>query len=208
MSAAGGSAPAEGGGRLGALLEQLGADLLQIVVAPAGLDVGVRAIVLHDAADDHTLARGAVLLAIGVGERGAAVADLLAAAADAGAAAVVLKRHGDVPDALAELARSRGIALLTVSSHASWGQLYTLLRTAEATAGASGDGVLGGAAVGDLFSLANAVAAMVGGAITIEDPRSNVLAYSTSDAPIDVPRRLTILGRAVPEDWARVLQER
>jgi hypothetical protein len=200
-------AAAHGEVALGALLEQLGVDLLQIVVAPAGLDVGVRGIVLHDAADEHPLERGVVVLAIGVDERGTAAAGLIDAAGEAGAAAVVLKRHGEVPETLAERARQRGVALLAVSSHASWGQLYTLLRTAEATAGAPGDGVLGGAPVGDLFALANAVAAMVGGAITIEDPRSNVLAYSTSDAPIDVPRRRTILGRAVPEDWTRVLQE-
>jgi hypothetical protein len=208
MTAAAEPMPAHGEVRLGAVLEQLGVDLLQIAVAPAGLDVPVRVIVLHDAADDHPLERGAVVLAIGVDERSTAAADIVVAAADAGAAAVVLKRRGELPEALVERARECGVALLAVTADASWGQLYTLLRTAEATAGAADDGVLGGAPVGDLFSLANAVAAMVGGAITIEDPRSNVLAYSTIDAPIDTPRRRTILGRAVPEDWMRILQER
>ena len=193
--------------RLGALIDQLGVELLHVVAAPAGLDVGVRGIVLHDAADDVALEPGAVVLAIGIDERSPAAGALIAAAAEAGVAAVALKHRGELSPPLVDLARERGVALLAVSGNASWGQLYTLLRTAEATAGAPGDPVLGGAPVGDLFTLANAVAAMVGGAVTIEDPRSNVLAYSTIEAPIDGPRRRTILGRAVPDDWLQWLKE-
>ena len=60
---------------------------------------------------------------------------------------------------------------------------------------------------GDLFALANAVALMVGGATTIEDRQSNVLAYSSADDPIDTPRRETILGRKVPDHWMARLRE-
>jgi DNA-binding PucR family transcriptional regulator len=48
---------------------------------------------------------------------------------------------------------------------------------------------------------------MVGGAVTIEDPQSKVLAYSSSDQPIDEARRQVILGRQVPEVWIRRLRE-
>jgi hypothetical protein len=63
------------------------------------------------------------------------------------------------------------------------------------------------APLGDLFALANAVAAMVGGATTIEDPANRVLAYSNLEFPIDPPRQQTILGRAVPTEWIRRLQD-
>lgn len=42
------------------------------------------------------------------------------------------------------------------------------------------------------------MAALVGGAITIEDPQSRVLAYSRMDHEPDPMRRLTILGQEVP----------
>jgi len=54
--------------------------------------------------------------------------------------------------------------------------------------------------IGDLFALANAIAAMVGGATAIEDLQTRVLAYSTlPDQPIDDTRREGILGRHVPD---------
>ena len=70
-------------------------------------------------------------------------------------------------------------------------------------AGALVDGV----PMGDLFALANAIAAMVGGAVTIEDPQSYVLAYSSADLPIDEARREVILGRRVPERFLRRLRD-
>lgn len=54
--------------------------------------------------------------------------------------------------------------------------------------------------IGDLFALANAIAAMVGGATAIEDLQTRVLAYSTlPEQPIDDTRRDGILGRQVPD---------
>ncbi|MDN5854711.1 MAG: helix-turn-helix domain-containing protein, partial [Actinomycetia bacterium] len=56
-----------------------------------------------------------------------------------------------------------------------------------------------GAAVGDLFELANAIASNVGGAVAIEDVNRHVLAYSTwPEHPIDDERTAGILARAVP----------
>ncbi|MGH9186003.1 MAG: helix-turn-helix domain-containing protein, partial [Acidimicrobiales bacterium] len=86
------------------------------------------------------------------------------------------------------------------------GQLHALLRTARAATGITSEIGPGGAPVGDLFALANAVASMVGGATTIEDTHSTVLAYSSTDEPIDEPRRQTILGRRVPESWRARLE--
>jgi hypothetical protein len=56
--------------------------------------------------------------------------------------------------------------------------------------------------VGDLFGFADALAGRVGGAVTVEDARSRVLAYSTLDEEdLDTPRREAILGRRVPEAY-------
>ena len=54
-------------------------------------------------------------------------------------------------------------------------------------------------AIGDLFSLANAIASNVGGAVAIEDVQQRILAYSTlHEQPIDEDRRQGILGLEVP----------
>jgi hypothetical protein len=54
---------------------------------------------------------------------------------------------------------------------------------------------------GDLFSLADSVAAAVGGAVAIMDTGQTIVAYSNlPDQPIDEMRRLGILRRRVPED--------
>jgi hypothetical protein len=54
--------------------------------------------------------------------------------------------------------------------------------------------------MGDLFALANAVAAAVGGAVSIEDPRGKILAYSTLEGQtIDDVRKEGILGRQIPD---------
>ena len=57
-----------------------------------------------------------------------------------------------------------------------------------------------GLPVGDLFGLANAIAAATGGATAIEDVHQRVLAYSTvAGQPMDDDRREGILGRQVPD---------
>lgn len=72
------------------------------------------------------------------------------------------------------------------------------LRTALVHSDPAGTAGVAGLRPGDLSGLANTVAALVGGAITIEDPQSRVLAYSRLDHEPDPMRRLTILGQEVP----------
>lgn len=191
---------------LGGLVEHL--ELLQVLAAPAGLNVAVGDMVVHDPSDVVHVEPGDVVLGVGVDPQDRAAAEFIRAAGAGSAAAVVIKlREAGTPAAVAAAAAEAGVAVLGVSPDVAWGQLYTLLRTATASLGADGAPGPGGVAVGDLFTLANAVAAMVGGATTIESPRSVVLAYSSLDEPIDQPRRDTILGRRVPESWLRRLQE-
>ena len=183
---------------LGLLLDQLGSGVVRILAAPRGLDVDVADVVIHDPLEPPRWHAGDLVLAVGVDPSRREVADLLSRAAEAGVAAVILRVPDAVPAGLVEAADSSGVAAVAVDPEMAWGQLHGLLRGARATAGefASDRDPLG-----DLFSLANAVASMVGGPTTIEDPHSTVLAYSQSDDPIDEPRRQTILGRRVPDEW-------
>ena len=184
---------------LESLLANLGQDVLQIVASPNGLDVPVRELVIYDPTERSTIAAGAVVLAVGVQPETPQSDAMVKAAVRAGAAAVVFKG----PDAVAALSRAAaaGIALLAVPEEMTWTQLHAfLLNASRFSAESSVPGGIAGVPLGDLFALSNAIAGVVGGAVTIEDPNRRVLAYSTiDDQPIDAARRGSILGRQVPD---------
>ncbi|KRE91392.1 PucR family transcriptional regulator [Arthrobacter sp. Soil764] len=141
---------------------------------------------------------GGILLGIGLHPADAGTAGVIRDAAEAGFAAVVLKKLRQDIEPLAEVADHAGIALLVVDDEVGWRHLNALLDSALNASADAGNPIqpLG---VGDLFALANAIAAMVGGATTIENLQEQVLAYSTlEDQPIDEDRRRGILGRQVP----------
>ena len=186
---------------LKALLENLGRDVIQVAAAPLGLDVPVGEPVIYDAAELAAISRNAVVLAIGVPAR-----DARAATADRGGGAGggcgrrSSRRHRIWTSSLAVAARLAASRVLSVPEEMTWTQLHALLdlsRFSTVTGAAAG---IAGVPLGDLFALANAIAGMVGGAVTIEDPARRVLAYSTlGDQPIDAARRGSILGRQVPD---------
>ncbi|MFE4331875.1 PucR family transcriptional regulator [Streptomyces sp. NPDC056831] len=184
--------------------------ILDVVVAPRGTGVPVTDVVLHDPGeerdDNARVASGLILLAVGVEVASPEAIDVLRDADRAGAAAVVMRRGSRGPRAaLVEAAGQGRTALLTRRQGHGWTEVLGRLRTAlvhsapafSATESAGPDGA-GGLRLGDLSGLANTVAALVGGAITIEDPQSRVLAYSRMDHEPDPMRRLTILGQEVP----------
>lgn len=187
--------PADESPTLKTLLDNLGRDVIQVVAAPGGLDVAVGEPVIYDPAERSAISHGGVVLAVGVR---AATNDgdaLIAAAAHAGAAAVVFKTTPD----LEEVRASQDVAVLSVPEEMTWTQLHALLNLSRFST-ATGPAGIAGVPLGDLFALANAIAGIVGGAVTIEDPARRVLAYSTlGDQPIDAARRGSILGRQVPD---------
>lgn len=189
---------------LGAILADIGHDNLAVVVAPRGLDVAVGGPALFDPLDQHCVQAGDIVLGVGVAARPREAVGIIEEAGTAGAAAVVLKVAEAAPE-LHDAATRTGVALLAAPHAMAWGQLYMLPRVAGGASAAEGP-LLDGVPVGDLFALANAVAAMVGGAVTIEDPHSYVLAYSSSELPIDEARREVILGRRVPKRFLRRLR--
>ncbi|WP_405666039.1 helix-turn-helix domain-containing protein [Streptomyces sp. NBC_01166] len=202
------------GPTLAQLLALIAAGTLDVVVAPCGTGVPVSDVVLHDPGEERDeevwVATGLVLLAVGVEVASPDAVDVLRAADRAGAAAVVMRRGTRGPrTALLEAAERGRTALLTRRPGQGWTEVLGRLRTAlvhsgpDRSAGAAG---VGGPRLGDLAGLANTVADLVGGAITIEDPQSRVLAYSRMDHEPDPMRRLTILGQEVPR-W-RVVELR
>lgn len=179
------------------LLDNLGPSVMQVVVAPSGLDVDVADPVILDPLEraGPIEARG-FLLAVGIPPDSSAAKEVIAHAGRARAAAVAFKLHGRRCEWVAE-AETASVALLAVADEMSWTQLYRLLALTIPSLRQSAP-VPGMASVplGDLFALANAIAGLVGGAITIEDRSARVLAYSTlSGQEIDEARQQIILGR-------------
>ena len=196
---------ADAGHTLATLIERLQPAVLDVAVAPNGLDVAVGDPVIVDPAEPTTAPSAAIALAVGVESERARVT-MLRRLGEAGAAAAVVKQAGTVSDAVLAAAAEAGVAVLVAPAALSWGQLYTLLLTAS-SATPSIPSQVTEAPLGDLFALANAIAGAVGGATTIEDATNRVLAYSNLGHPIDPARQETILGRQVPSGWIQRLQE-
>jgi len=182
------------------VLDNLGPGIAQVIVAPAGLEVPVGEPVIHDPVDLADFEADAIVLAVGTRPDTTEARELITRAGKCDAGLVVFKMYGRRCDWIAA-AEETGIALASVADEMSWSSLHSLLALAvpswRRAAGLPG---IASVPLGDLFALANAVAAMVGGAVTIEDPRARVLAYSNLEGQvIDAPRQETILGRQVPD---------
>jgi sugar diacid utilization regulator len=182
------------------ILDNLGPSVAEIIAAPRGLDIAAGEPIIFDPIERSAIDRDSIVLAVGTPAEGQGARRLIADAASAGAAGVVFKLH-DQPPGVAQDAEAAGLTLLAVPDEMSWAHLYSLLTRAtqfhDDPATIPG---IAGVPMGDLFALANAIAAMVGGAVTIEDNKARVLAYSTIEGQdIDEPRQRSILGRQVPD---------
>ncbi|MBK5306142.1 MAG: helix-turn-helix domain-containing protein [Frankiaceae bacterium] len=176
-----------------------------ITVFAGDTDVPVAEPVICDPTDISVARAGDIVLAVGATLASREMAGLIRRAAGTGVCAVVVATEEPPTQELIDVATEAGVALMTVPADVAWGRLYALLRTA--TSGRLSPDAGSGVPAGDLFRLADAIAAMVGGPVTIEDPRSVVLAYSTGDEYIDEPRRQAILGRRVADHWQQRYRE-
>jgi DNA-binding PucR family transcriptional regulator len=186
------------------LLCAVGEPLVEVLAAPRGFDADVRDVVIVDPDEEHGARPDDLVLVIGA--RGRSAERLVRASARAGAAAAAVK-VGDDREArpLRSTAEDGGIALLGVRPEVRWEQLESFARSAlddaRFTAESDADNP------GDLFALAQTVATLTGGIVSIEDAASRVLAYSRSDDEVDELRRLSILGRRGPEPYLARLRE-
>ena len=179
--------------RLDRLVNVLGGYGLRLARCPVPRSTELGSVVLHEQVADRTVV-GDVLLAIGADSVDQAVQWAVAARA-----VVVLVRGDDEPEASATAAASgvqeQPVAVVLVDPSVSWSAVtavvYGLVLEGRETE--SGRGPT------DLFALADSLAEAIGGAVTIEDRLSRVLAYSKLQQHADRARAETILGRQAPD---------
>ncbi|MFE5488066.1 PucR family transcriptional regulator [Streptomyces sp. NPDC056527] len=156
--------------------------------------------VIHDPEEPVPHLPAAVLLLVGVPIADPRAHQVLRRAAELQFAAVVVKRRGHDPQPLIEQARMCGIALLTADDTMPWRNVDAGVSCALAAHGSgqtTGSAPAGGE---ELFALADALAAAVGGSVAIEDLDQNVVAYSkVAGVRIDSVRQWGILHRRVPD---------
>ena len=191
------------------VLDDLGATLLELVCGDAAAVDEIGGVAIHDPVDEPVLPWRALVLGVGI-RSAEETAELLAVLGKHEAAGLVLRSPAPLSDEVTAAVEASGVPLLGLTRGASWTQLAALLRSllSEGDIGDDGQETLGGLPSGDLFSVANAVAALIDAPVTIEDRSSRVLAFSGRQDEADQSRVETILGRQVPERYSRLLTER
>jgi hypothetical protein len=154
--------------------------------------------VIDDPHEPPPVTPGGLLLMVGAAVDEPAAIRSLRRAAERGFVAALVKARGRPLEPLVGAAESTGVALLAVPDEIPWRHLDALLCSALSSGSGPGDDATesGGE---QLFSIANAVAAVVGGSVAIEDLDQHVIAYSSiAGQRIDELRRRGILDRRVP----------
>jgi hypothetical protein len=189
-------------------LDDLGATLLEVVCGELDPDREIGGVVIHDPLDEPAYPDGAIVLGVGLaGDE--AVGRLVQELGTRGAVGLIVRHPAALGPVLPAAAKAAGLVVLGLARGATWTQLAALLGSllAEEDIGSVDDESLGGLPSGDLFAVANAVAALLDAPVTIEDRSSRVLAFSARQDEADAARTETIIGRQVPERYARVLTE-
>ncbi len=194
---------------LGRVLDDLGATLLDLVHGDPDAAPEIGGVVIHDPVDAPVLPAGSLVLGVGLDDPDR-IAELLAEMGDQDASGLVLRAPVQLTPAVRTAADRSAVALLGLSRGVPWAHLAAMLRSvlAEGDVGVAEPESLGGLPSGDLFAVANAIAALLDAPITIEDRSSRVLAFSGRQDEADPSRVETILGRQVPERYSRILNER
>jgi hypothetical protein len=176
---------------LGRLAGVLGAELV------SGGGVGFGAVVIAEPGEVVGDLTGALVPAVGA--RGAEAVASPAAAGAAGAVAVAVREAGD--DVRAAAAQA-GVALPAVPAGLRWDEVETVARAELARAAATAKGHRG-----DLYSLAQTLASLSQGLVSVEDTGHRVLAYAGPADDADELRRRSILGRSCPEPYLALLRD-
>ncbi|MEU2297651.1 PucR family transcriptional regulator [Streptomyces antibioticus] len=195
---------------LGRVLEELGTTLLGVVCGSDDRAGDIGGVVIHDPLDAPELPENALVLGVGLHDP-ADIARVVTELGRSHATALVVRAPVEPDEELRAAARTSGVTVLSFARGASWTHLAGMLRTLTAAhadpydTDASAPGRTGS---GDLFAVANAVAALLNAPVTIEDRNSRLLAFSGRQEDVDPSRVQTILGRQVPEHYTRILEER
>ncbi|MEV0029755.1 helix-turn-helix domain-containing protein [Nocardia sp. NPDC050793] len=189
------------------LLDALDSTVIDLVEAPEGDAVAIGSVALLDSDDLGEAPGTPVDMALLVGVRESAVrrwlGDIAARPPEQRPRAILLKSTAESAAVRGAARRSR-VAVVVVHRKARWDAVLAQARRLLDRAGRPDDSLTTDT---DLFGLAQIVAQNAGGMVSIEDPHSHVLAYSASDDSADELRILSILGRAGPRDYLRVLND-
>jgi len=191
---------------LGNVIDALGGVALEVIETPRGRDVGIDEVIVYDPTEDLGPIPGGLMLGVGVSDE-RRVAHLLDRIGESHAAGLMVKSSLPLTPLILAAVKRTGVALLVLTAAASWFQVTVLLQSAVDETSALDLGDISGVPVGDLFSLANAIADLIDAPVTIEDRSSRVLAFSRRQDEADSSRVSTILGQQVPERYLRVLQD-
>lgn len=142
-------------------------------------------------------------LVLAVGAREAEAVDMVAAAAGAGAGALAVRVGDDgLPEVVRAAAQRAGIAVVGLPRGLRWDRAEAEIRAVLAAPA----GEFAPSRSGDLFSLAQTVATLTQGLVSLEDGAHRVLAYAGPVDEADELRRATILGRSCPEPYLALLR--
>ncbi|MDV6271044.1 PucR family transcriptional regulator [Rhodococcus globerulus] len=196
---------------LDAVLRAVGGAFVELVLAPVDQEIFVDAVVLMETSDIECPRRRAgesselwLTVAVGATELAAWLNKL----DQSGKPPRVVMSKVAADESVQVAARRAGTALIAVHPGSAWDRLFTtiqgMLDHSVSRQDSSSD-VFGSGT--DLFELAQNVAALTRGMVSIEDERSHILAYSASDDAADELRKRSILGREGPREYLRKLQE-
>lgn len=195
-------------------IEAVAPDGLAVVSAPAGLDVPVRTLAVHEPGESPPAADLWLLPGRRADDDGlVALLAAVAAAGHAGAVAVVARAAPEPPTRalareLARAAREHGVAVLALAPDRDWADVVGRLRAVLATA--ADPSPPPGAVLGrqhDLAGLAAGLAELVNGSVMIFTPSQRLLAASRLTAADDEVRRGAVLDRAGPAEYRQRLAE-
>lgn len=194
---------------LSRIVSAFGASLLTARWTPPSHTEEVMDVVIWDAVDEPAISAGDLVLGVGVREATTQAA-LLGRLADTGCAGLVVKGGSDsndpLPAPVVDAAAAADIALLQLTSGASWEQIVVLVRSLILAGTPVGDTAATGS-IDDLFALAEVISGVLGAPVTIEDRSSRVLAFSEDQSGVDEARVQTILGRHVPDRYVQVYND-
>lgn len=192
---------------LGRVLDDLGDSLLELLAGDPAHEGEIGGVVIHDPDDEPVHPAGALVLAVGI--PAGDLPGLVREVGRRGAVGLVVRAPVVLTTDLSAAVDEARIALLGLRRGATWAQLTALLRSllAEGDIGPAEAETLGGLPSGDLFAVANAIGALLDAPVTIEDRSSRVLAFSGRQDEADASRVETVIGRQVPERYARMLTD-
>lgn len=185
------------------VLEDIGIDNAQLLLAPAADNETVQDAVITDSEDHDSVQRGALVLLVGA--RGRAALPSVRALIHNRPVAIAVKGSEAELAAIREVLRPTGIGLVAVALSARWNRLESIATDRIRESLPSGD--TSTLMQRDLFGIAQTTATLTHGHVVIEDPANRVLAYSPASNDVDELRRLSILARRGPERYQKLLKE-